>query len=244
MTVPLQRNPGIESSLRIDARARVYLLQRGVSVEAVSFDDVVLIANALAGRLGKPSEAIGQTEVGGLGAFVKYRDLLRRAAPLLAGEIWFHPTTPTKVRFALNQAKACRRRIRIYYGDPVTGRDSLQIGDTIGWVGRSGATLPGPVLLANANDRAGMPIMDNAVVRVQDLQGHYDLYTHPTYSLPEFTVVPMSDASARILIDGNDGIDFANDGQARRWLKYVQGKEHFVPRMSGSQLSSPTQEQA
>jgi hypothetical protein len=227
------RNPSLERHVRIDPRARMYVHRYGPRAHGVSFDDVQMVSNALAGRLNVPTLAVADRELGTLAAYQKYRELCKRAAPVLAGDTWYHPTTASEARQALESARVCRRRVRLYYGDPSTGRDDLEVADTIGWIGRAGAPFAQPVLLASIEDRCGVPIWDNAVIRIQDLDAQgCTVYQHAGYHLPDLTVVAIMDGTAEVLIDGHTTQAFDNDDHAQRWLKFVRGLSQHPPRPS------------
>lgn len=227
---------GLECSLRIDRKHSLYIRQRGHNVEAYTFDDVFLTTNALAGQLGVPTRAAERSKVGTLEAFGNYLDLLALAGAANDGDMWFHSTTLPPVRRALRQARVCRRKVRMYYGDPYTGRDSLHTRDIIGWVGAGGVPHKRPMLLAAANHRTGVPIPDSAIVRIQDIDGFCDLYRHPQYSLPQLTIVPLLDGSARVLVDGGLHVDFRGDAQAKRWVQFLHGTSSSA----GTRRMAPT----
>lgn len=156
----------IDRQLTIEPRLGLYLLRVGRQTEAVSFGELLATTNALAGKLGKPTLAISQREVGTSVAFDRYQSALRLAAQAgQAGGLWFHPSTPEPLRNALASARACGRRVRLYYGDPDTGQCSLATTNNVGWIGRmSGSALAYPMLMSSADAKAGLRILDSGVV--------------------------------------------------------------------------------
>lgn len=214
---------GLESSLRIDRKHRLYIRQRGHNVEAFTFEDVFLTTNALAGLLGMPTRAAQRSKVGTLEAFSCFLDLRALAGAANDGDAWFHATTLPPVRRALRQARICHRKVRLFYGDPATGRDALHVRDVVGWIGAGGVPHKRPMLLAAPNHRAGVPIPDSSIVRIQDIEGFCDLYRHPQYSLPQLTILPMIDGTTRVLVEGGVHVDFKGDAQANRWVQFLNG---------------------
>lgn len=224
----MQPNPF--PGLRIDRRERLYIERRGHSVDAISFEDVLDITNALAGRLRLPSLAISSSELGSVDAYRRYRLLLTKAAGKLpTDESWYHPRTPAQARQALETARIARYRVRLYYGDPATGRDAMEIVNTVGYIGRRGHDLPLPVLLAQPGDRHGTRIHSAALVRVAALDHHVDLWQHPRYHLPRLDCAPLLDGQARVVIDGTLDVDFNNDREATKYLRFVRGETNASP---------------
>jgi hypothetical protein len=109
--------------------------------------------------------------------------------------------------------------VRIYYGDPVSGLDSC-LPAQVGYVGRRGEQLQWPILSSAAGLSTGTRIHSPSVVRVESLSEYIDLYRHERYHLPLIDFIPLLDGQARLLVDGVAN-DFANDAQAKRWLRSI-----------------------
>lgn len=236
----LPRSLRLETDVLIDPRLRFYLRRSGASAECVGFDEVAAIANALAGLINVPTLAIAEREIGTLDAFQKYQELLRRAAPLCANKTWFHPMTASAVKVALETVRVNRRKVRLYFGDRLSGVDALETQGTIGWIGRGGAPLPRPILLVESDDKSGMPVDDSAIVRIQDVAANFDHYRHPGYRLPELVQVPVDDATVQILVEGRRRVAFDDDEHAARWLKFMRGEHHHRPRPCRSRGVDPS----
>lgn len=217
-------------ALTIDSRQRVFIDRHAGSLEAVSFTDVFDITNALAGRLKVPAMAIASTAIGSVESYRRFRLLLAKAArDLPRDETWFHPRTSRDVRQALEEARIARHRVRLYYGDAVTGLDAMELADTVGYVGRGGAVLQHPVLLAHPADRLGVRIHDPAVVRVALIEHCVDLWRHPHYHLPHLDFVPLLSGQARVVVDGQRDVDFPNDMLMQKYVRFVRGEAHVPP---------------
>lgn len=218
--------------LVIDPKNRVFILNVGFNTEAISFADVLDITNAIAGIAEKPSLAISAKDVGTTEAFERYRAALKLAPESFKAPMWFHSRTPHEVRSALLSAKACGRKIRIYYGDPLTGEDSLASRENIGWVGRmTGAHLPFPVLLNSLESRGGTRVFDSGIVRIQDLDASgLEVYKHPSYHLPQMSIAEITDGTV-ILSLKDRRIQFNTDDHYQRWRRYMMGVQHNTPRV-------------
>lgn len=223
----------IDRQLTIEPRLGLYLLRVGRQTEAISFSELLATTNALAGKLGKPTLAISQREVGTSAAFDRYQSALRLAAQAgQVGGLWFHPATPEPLRNALASARACGRRVRLYYGDPDTGQCSLATTNNVGWIGRMyGSALAYPMLMSSADAKAGLRILDSGVVRVQDLDSAgMVVYEHPRYHLPDMSVNEMPDATVVLLIGESQRMQFESNEHFARWIKYMRGGHHNHPK--------------
>lgn len=226
-------DPALDRQLTIEPRLGLYLLRVGRQTEAISFGELLATTNALAGRLGKPTLAIAQREVGTSAAFDRYQSALRLAAQAgQTGGLWFHPATPEPLRNALSSARSCGRKVRLYYGDPDTGQCSLATTNNVGWIGRmSGAVLAYPMLLSSLDAKAGLRILDSGVVRVQDLDSAgMVIYEHPHYHLPEMSVSEMPDSTVVVLLGDAQRMQFTSNEHFARWKKYMRGSHHNHPK--------------
>lgn len=223
--------PNPHPTLEVDLRRRVYIERFASSVEAVSFDDVLTVGNALAGMLKRPTLAIGTHCEGDVESYRRYRQLLRLAAQSpLTSETWFHPATPRSVRSALEAARIARRPVRLYYGDVATGRDLMVLTGTVGYIGRRGTVLQFPVLCPSAESTHGSRIHDNALVRIEYVHDHIDLWRHPRYHLPRLDRVHLPDGRVRLVVDGTRDLDFDDEAEVEAFRRYVAGQRHVEPR--------------
>lgn len=226
-------NLAIDRQLTIEPRLGIYLHRVGHQVEAISFNELLATTNALAGKLGKPTLAIPQRDVGTAAAFDRYQSALRLAAQAnQPGGLWFHPTSPEPLRNALASSRACGRKVRLYYGNPDSGECSLATTNNIGWIGRtSGAALPYPMLMTSVEAKAGLRIFDSGVVRVQDLDSSgMVIYEHPNYHLPEMSVAEMPDACVVVVLSNTQRLQFEGNEHYARWTKYMRGGHHNHPK--------------
>ena len=116
----------------------------------------------------------------------------------------FNTNTPQKVREILEWARENRKRIRVYYGDKVTGRDWCGAHNMIGYIGRSCGQVKVPLLMCNRNSCYGPAVMDDCIVKIT--YDHQVLYQHPDYYMP-------------LKIEGNQIVD-------DRGLCYFYNKDH------------------
>ena len=97
--------------------------------------------------------------------------------------LWFNPGTTCAVKTVLGAYIGKPKRIRLFYGDPATGRDWLETDDVQGRVGVSTGVIKAP-LLFEKNDPYGSMILTDNIVRILDEETGAELYRHPRYHQP------------------------------------------------------------
>jgi hypothetical protein len=139
--------------------------------------------------------------------------------------------TPQAVKAALLDAKDTGARVRIFYGDPVTGRDWGQEHDVTGTVSRSTGWFKCLILVANSRSDGGPAILTGNTVRLY--VGGQEVYRHPQYHQPTYTfgAVPASKWSAGqdgythgVYADGENVANFKTYAAAHRWIAFMTGK--------------------
>jgi hypothetical protein len=74
---------------------------------------------------------------------------------LMSKKTYFDPGTDPRVQKVLEKYRQSEKLIRIFYGDPQTGRDSCEEWDVVGRIGRSGGLMKVPLLLADGENFGG-----------------------------------------------------------------------------------------
>ena len=136
---------------------------------------------------------------------------------------YYHVDTPQKVIDILEQARANGQRVRVFYGDTVTGKDWMEEWDTIGTIGRSMGPVKVPLLIPRKNSTGGGSLLDHCIVRIT-VDGK-DLYKHPRYTLPVFEVVEVGgEYPYVVLAAGEIRSRFQTRKQADRWISFIKGQ--------------------
>jgi hypothetical protein len=102
-------------------------------------------------------------------------------------ETYYDEGTPAEVRRLLEHARKTKQRIRVHYGDPVTGRDWGDVYDVSGTIGRSMGPRKIPLLLSRKGSMGGGAILTKSIVRIRPAKRGprtTDWYRHPTYAPP------------------------------------------------------------
>lgn len=136
--------------------------------------------------------------------------------------ISYHENTPDAVIRVLENAMRTNKRIRIFYGDTETGRDWMEIYDTIGTIGRSCGQNKIPLLIKNSRSYGGGAILTHCIVKITiDKEV---VYKHPKYYLPEMEIKEARDT---LKADGYFYSVFA-DGQNTYNCKTLKQAENEV----------------
>lgn len=105
---------------------------------------------------------------------------------------FYSAETPDEVIRILEEARAKKTRLKIYYGDKVTGKDWLEESDTIGKIGRSTGRVKVPILLKHFNSAGGPEITTSTIVKIVTSPGKTLLWKHPNYHQAQLEIIPLS----------------------------------------------------
>jgi len=217
----------------INRERQLYVMKCQAGYSCLGFENVMLDTWALAIRLGKPELAPTEQEFG-MQSVLEKRD---RLLSLLAKSnidlgTWFNPKTPRQVCEVLEVIRKRGEKIRVFYGDPKTGRDWNQEQDVIGHIGRSIGPMKVPLLLDDEDGVGGMAMLDHCLVRIIRIEDGKEQYRHPSYHLRHFEAVAGDDPRypMKVLADGADYAFFKTEGEAYLWLAFIMGACHQAPR--------------
>lgn len=129
------------------------------------------------------------------------------------GGTCFNVETPEKVRQVINSLMHTPTRVRIYCGDTATGEAWQEEHDVMGRIGRSTGPCKIPLLIANARSRGGPGLLDACILRIVRLSDKAVLYSHPAFTLGEWTVEPRESGAHSVL---HNGQEFAREGSAAK----------------------------
>lgn len=181
--------------------------------------------NALNQMLGLPLEPesnLGKEEV-----FYKYREALNTFSKSPErNTTFFSFGTPLEVRRVLENCREHGNRIRIWYGNALTGESTLDEFDIQGRVGRSTGLTKVPLLLRNATSSGGGSILTSIVVRIDDISSRQTLYKHPLFNLPGMSVTARRDNGGYDVVNP-DSLEvfaqFPSPEKAQNWIDFQQG---------------------
>lgn len=139
---------------------------------------------------------------------------------------YYHRETPRRVVDMLERCRRLNLRIRIHYGDVITGRDWLDEFDVTGRIGRSMGPIKVPLIISSSRSVGGPAILDSCIVRIKlAKQPYHTYYQHPAYHTGEFSLDRIDDETAykySISVDGVLHARFRNYEQARRYQRQFE----------------------
>jgi len=104
----------------------------------------------------------------------------------------YHIETPDVVIEIIEEALNSQRsiKLRIYFGDTVSGKDWGETSDNIGYIGRSSGEIKVPLLLKSTKSSGGGSLLDHCIVKIEKIKRHthcpsyHEVYRHPKYHIP------------------------------------------------------------
>lgn len=205
-----------------------YVFKYGDHTTTRGYESLLVETQALADRLNRSDLRPSDDEIGHLSVVARHHELLRMAAKRELGT-WFDPRTPKKVCRVLEQARKNGTLLRLFYGEPETGRDWLEEHDVLGTIGRSTGVLKVPLLIGEGG-HSGPAVLDHCIVRIIRVEDGKVLYQHPRYHLGELTVTHAADQEtpAEVNVDGRLAARFRDPVDAYHWMAFMAGRS-FLP---------------
>ncbi len=233
--------PTANPNLLLNEEQRLYVLKSEGGFSCLGYDVVEGYIAELLKRLGTaskaPSEAsLAAAPVGSAERYEYYRSLMRVYGRIGDTKTWFDAGTPQAVQDLLERLRKDRTTVRLFYGNPQTGRDSLEAWDTVGIVGRTTGVMHSPILVPRGEDGGGI-ISSARIVKVVSVLTGRVLYQHEKYHLPVLAVAETNptdkDLKAypfTVTADGRTEARFKTYAKACNWLAFISGEHHKEPR--------------
>jgi hypothetical protein len=84
---------------------------------------------------------------------------------------YYHKETDKNVIEVLDRFMNCASfkctRLKLYFGNVITGKDWGEENDCIGYIGRSSGDIKIPILLKNSKSTGGGSILDHCIVKIE-----------------------------------------------------------------------------
>lgn len=145
-------------------------------------------------------------------------------------DTWYCLDTPDSVIQILDGAMKNHERIRVFYGDTETGRDWMEIYDTIGYVSRSCGNVKTPLLIKNSRSIGGTGILDDCIVKITI--DKVIVYQQSNYRLPNMEIREASDNLKAIgynystFADGKNDFNCKTMKQAKNHVDFLKGERN------------------
>lgn len=112
--------------------------------------------------------------------------------------------TPDNLVSVLERARENGKRLKVYLGDPKTGRDWHEESDKYIRIGRSTGNFKIPLSIANSRSTGGGALLDSCIIKLIDTQNNVVLYQHPKYKTSKIEIVEsdLIEYKFNLLIDG------------------------------------------
>ncbi len=131
-------------NVSVDLEGQRYVIAHANGTTCHGFENVLRDAVAMAERMNAHDRNINcpvptRTHWGTMGMYRNYQRLLGiwRDHPV-SKKTWYDPRTNTKASKILEGAIGTGKILRVFYGDPETGRDWGEENDVTGFISRSG----------------------------------------------------------------------------------------------------------
>jgi len=136
-----------------------------------------------------------------------------------------------RVEPILERYRRTGTRIRLYLGDPATGRDWGEENDVTGFIGQSVGwghnPQKVPLLLHSRRSSGGGAILVDNVLRI--LADGREVYRHPKYKEPVYELregnvqSPIGPLPFEVWAEGQNQANFKTAAQRQRWLDFMRG---------------------
>jgi hypothetical protein len=137
----------------------------------------------------------------------------------------FDSRTPAPVMRELSRAYRHGYRVRVYYGDQLTGKSWAEEFDIMGTIGRSCGRVKIPLMINSARSNGGPGLLDHCIVAIQLTSTKQFLYKCPNFDPGEFVQVPAISPGYVDAVSHNGAIhaQFKKPGQAARYIQFMTG---------------------
>lgn len=138
-------------------------------------------------------------------------------------EFTFDAGTNDAVKAKLASLHKTRDRVRIVYGDPVTGKDWLEEHDVMGRIGRSTGSTKVPLLIANERSMGGGALLTARILKIVLVDNKKVLYQHENYVEPKFGIIPNhnDDLPVSVTVQGKWPVEQARFKTHDAATKYI-----------------------
>lgn len=130
----------------------------------------------------------------------------------------FHRETCAQVRQALSDIQGSGQKVRLFYGDPKSGKAWPEVTEVFGRVGADEEQAPAFI------DQGGQ-IRDDSIVGILGRAGKW-LYRHPQLDLGTWEIIPSPDDDYLDAVTYNGEVIelFKRAGQSRRFKDFMTGR--------------------
>jgi hypothetical protein len=144
----------------------------------------------------------------------------------------FHKDTPQTVCALLTSLNASRERVRIWYGDTVTGQAWQEEHDVTGSIGKSTGSQPLALLIHSTRSYGGGALLDHCIIRIDHIATHITLYQHPSFTAGKYEIEtdysPDAALPALVIYNNEHVASFPTYAKAKRYIDFMLGKRYTL----------------
>lgn len=135
----------------------------------------------------------------------------------------YHAQTPAAVFNLLETYRLNQRKLRLFYGNPETGKSWLDEHDVIGTIGRSTGSIKVPLLIASG-DLGGPALLDHCIIRIDSPR--QVLYQHAQFHVGAVEIKPgrLKRLPWEVLIDNTCRARFTSKTDAWQYVRFLRGE--------------------
>lgn len=154
--------------------------------------------------------------------------------------LFFHPETLPAVRSVLAQAFLNKKTVRIWYGDPSTGKAYPEEFEVLGTVGRSTGQVKVPLLVL-PGESGGGAILSHVIVRIDFVEtsrtdGPYpkvsqslrNAFKHPNFSAGSWKTIASDNSGVVVLHEGAVHGNFPSPLLAQLYISFMKGETAYI----------------
>ena len=149
-------------------------------------------------------------EIGTVEQYEAYVSTLSKYKAMDDQNTWFDPSTSEAVRKTLKRCIRTREVIRVYSGNPDTGRCWLREHDTTGTVGRTTGVFKTPILVPLGED-GGDLLEGSSILAIQDALTLRFLYKSSDFYIPQMRIGRDPDGRSTVEVQDGKDTDYRQD---------------------------------
>lgn len=210
--------------ISVNQNQGLFVLNFDGGCTTMGFDHVFKTLAKIVQRIGL-SMPVREDEKGTIAQYTLYREAIDAYASAGLRETWHHPDALPEVCKVMDRCIKNGARVRLFYGDTVTGRDWGEENDVLGTVGRTTGPLKSPILIPKG-EHAGTTILEHRILKIMDADTHRVLWTHEQYQAPLFSIKEDSTPkySFAATMDGQTKARFQSFAKAAAWVAFMSGE--------------------
>jgi hypothetical protein len=214
----------------INGDQQLFVIKNNLGFSCFGFDNCFKDSLQLSELLNRPDLAPKEEDKGKVIQYHNYQTLVSIATK--SGDLgtWFSTGTDQKVKNILETAINDHSKLRIFYGDSVTGKSWMDEFDMYGRIGRSCGTLKIPLMIEDG-ELGGSGILTDRIIKIVKFSKRggisipFVLYEIENFNLPTMKIVENEhpEYAVSVLCDDVVHARLKTMAKADKWVKFMNG---------------------